>query len=574
VYASNIDVQAVRQVVSRRLHSDPVSVLEEALVLLELHECNQTENRTLIPGDMPFIATCFNSKRCNGWIAIMGDTDGPQLQQAINSRWQFQFFPGRTRRTGVYLLLNMLARYGFVYGRIAAGDAHGLGHFIEDHAPGLLICRGRMDDLELTLSLAAMKLGVPAIVPQDYPFPVGRHVRAQTLDQIADAVVAFPNVRRLLHTPELFPFPAYCKEENRKQKIVPALTWGNTPLSFYIVRKGPVLCPGVDVIGQPTGSIGIVVTIEGHPLDAMDRHYIERAIITSLTMIDGVTVKYDGQSIAIPIAAGVNLDPRAIGDVLVAAVRHQFPKLNKVSVQVIFDTDRLNADAERVRLEKESRELEISQMTEESVDQFCTCVGCSPFAPDHVCILTPQRPPQCGRGLAWIKAGALYNYDDMSNIHHSQLHRQMNSFGLTDKGRLIDEKAGEWEGVNAAVARLSHGRTKRVTLHALGDAPPTGCGCFRLIMFKTDKPRPGIAIMERGYVGRVPDGRSWRDLHYALAGKQTPGIAGADFPYLLSQKFLAGEGGWSAVVWVSPKIAAIMADKLPSTIEIGPQPPA
>jgi len=60
-----------------------------------------------------------------------------------------------------------------------------------------------------------------------------------------------------------------------------------------------------------------------------------------------------------------------------------------------------------------------------------------------------------------------------------------------------------------------------------------------------------------------------RLLHYALTGKQTPGMAGASPPYLFSPKFLQGHGGWKSIVWVSPKIAPIMGKKLPDHVEPG-----
>jgi len=157
----------------------------------------------------------------------------------------------------------------------------------------------------------------------------------------------------------------------------------------------------------------------------------------------------------------------------------------------------------------------------------------------------------------------------MSNIHHSKLHRDINSFGVTQKGRCLDALAGEWEGINEAASRLSHGRTRRILLHSLDENPHTGCACFRLIMFKTDKPRVGIGIMDAGYEGRAPDGRRWKDLHYALSGKQTPGMAGASPAYLFSPKFLRAHGGWQNVVWVSPKIASIMGDSLPDGVMVG-----
>jgi CO dehydrogenase/acetyl-CoA synthase beta subunit len=75
--------------------------------------------------------------------------------------------------------------------------------------------------------------------------------------------------------------------------------------------------------------------------------------------------------------------------------------------------------------------------------------------------------------------------------------------------------------------------------------------------------------MERGYKGRAPDGRTWHDLHYALTGKQTAGMAGAAPSYLRSPRFLAAHGGWDAVVWVSPEIATCMGHDLPPHVSVG-----
>ncbi len=144
----------------------------------------------------------------------------------------------------------------------------------------------------------------------------------------------------------------------------------------------------------------------------------------------------------------------------------------------------------------------------------------------------------------------------------------MNSFNACPKREAIDPIAGEYAGLNETMWRLTGGRVKRVQLHALGDAPHTGCGCFKLIMFRTEVPRAGVAIMGRGYKSSAPDGRTWEDLHYALGGKQAPGIAGASPGYLTSRKFLAAHGGWESVVWVTPDIARIMGADLPSDVVV------
>jgi acetyl-CoA decarbonylase/synthase complex subunit beta len=81
-------------------------------------------------------------------------------------------------------------------------------------------------------------------------------------------------------------------------------------------------------------------------------------------------------------------------------------------------------------------------------------------------------------------------------------------------------------------------------------------------MFRTDQPRPGVAIMHAGWEGKAPDGRRWSDLHYELGGKQAPGVSGCSAGYFSSKKFLQAEGGWKSVVWVTGKVAAIAAKRL------------
>jgi len=571
VYGETPAPERVREQVAARLESDPIGALEDALVLLELHEGSQPRIDDFISDDPAFLGQAFSTKRLNGWLAVLGDEDPEEFERAINARWKFKLVPGRERRTGLYPLLNMVARYGFVYGRIPFGDSHALGHFVEEFAPGLLVCRGKLDDLELSLSLAAMKMGVPAAVPPDYPFPLGRQLRAASLEEMEGAIFAFPNIRRLLDFPETPSLPDYLDPESTGEKFETAVTWGGTPESFYVLRKGEVDAPGAEVIGESGEAMGVVLTAAAEPLDAFDREHIEASAARFLSMNRGVQAQVAAGQLRLALAEGTGLAPERIGETLIAGIRHEFPKIEKIRAEVIFDQERLESTAEEVRTELASRRAEIEAATEESVEEFATCVGCSPFAPDHVCILTPERPPQCNRSYQTIKTGALYGYDDMSSIHHRVLHSGINSFGTCPKGAAIDPVAGEWSGVNAAAAGLSGRRTTRIQLHSLEEAPTTGCGCFQLVMFKTDKPRPGVGVMQRGYKGRAPDGRTWEDLHYALAGKQTPGIAGAAPGYLRSAKFLAAHGGWQSVVWVSPKIAAFMDEDLPEGVEVGPE---
>lgn len=557
---------------------DPVSVLELGLALVEAYETHQGDSAGFFPEDMPFVGQVFSSKRCNGWCHVLGGTQEARdrVVDAIRARWAFAFFDGPSpyRATGVYVLLERLVRYAFVYGRCTPGDPHEMSHFIEDHTPGVLVCLPGMDSVELTLSLAMMKMGVPAVVPEDYPFSLGRSLRVSDDDEIAEAVVGFANIRRLLDHPDVPGYPSYCLEHRPDEAVSPVHTLGDTPESFYLLRKAEEDRNGVVVTGElphggPTG-LGVLVEIPAEPMDAFDCDYIERSIVRELWRLPGHKTEYRDGKLVVGLGAGVRFEPERLGAVICAAVKSGYPRVSSVHVTVcVGDAVSASVWATRAVEDRAARLENMRATTEESMPCFYGCVGCSPFAPDHVCVLTVDRSPQCGRPYGMIKTGAHYGYDDMSFIHHSRLHRDINSFFTVDKGDCLDPQTGEWRGVNEHAARMTEGRTTRIQLHSLKDAPTTGCGCFNYILFETDLPSPGIGIMHRNFGGAAPDGRRWSDLHYALAGKQSPGISGCAAGYFSSPRFLQADGGWARVVWVSDKVAALAKARLPHSAEIG-----
>ena len=580
------EADTIRADIRNTIHTDPVGILEHALALLELYASNQKSIENDVPDDSKFLSDCFSSKRLNGWIAFLGNSNHKYLKERINDTWQFRFFDERSDLTDVYILLNMLVRYAHVYGRKRYSDhdhdhfmdeqcpgpqldTHDMIHFIDEICPGLLVCHGKMTDLELTVSLMAMKIGVPAIVPEQYPFPLGKTINVNSIEDIVNSVVMFPNIRRTLDFPEIPDLPDYCKSSYGKETFKTHTIWGDSEESFCILQKGPVEKTGFDIQGQPEGPLGIVITVDAQPMDAYDCDYIENSSIGKLSYISGVTAYHKNDCMVIEQSKKAGLKPSQIGEVLYLAVRHEFPKLKNVHVDIIFDQKILTGMRESVQEEKRKRAMEIAATTEETTDRFYSCVGCSAFAPNHMCVITPERPPQCGRPYEMIKTGALYAFDDMSNIHHNIQHRTINSFQAFDKGTCIDHINGEWTGVNDQIRRLTHTRTRRTLLHSLKENPHTGCGCFRLILFETQKPRMGIGVMDRKFKGTCPDGRSWKELHYSLGGKQTPGVTGASPNYLFSNKFLQAHNGWDSVVWVSPEIAQLMGDKLPSSVTVG-----
>ena len=81
-----------------------------------------------------------------------------------------------------------------------------------------------------------------------------------------------------------------------------------------------------------------------------------------------------------------------IGVILHAMLHQEYSAIvDKVQVKLYtkeMDIEKLLPQAKKAYDERDER---ISGMTDESVDTFYSCLLCQSFAPNHVCIITPER---------------------------------------------------------------------------------------------------------------------------------------------------------------------------------------
>ena len=95
----------VRARVMERMGNDPISVLENALVLFKLSEVNQPQAENYLLDDDAFLGQTFAAKRSNRWAALLGDGDRDEIEPEINARWRFKFIARREQRAGIYPFL-------------------------------------------------------------------------------------------------------------------------------------------------------------------------------------------------------------------------------------------------------------------------------------------------------------------------------------------------------------------------------------------------------------------------------------------------------------------------------------
>lgn len=121
---------------------------------------------------------------------------------------------------------------------------------------------------------------------------------------------------------------------------------------------------------------------------------------------------------------------------------------------------------------------------------------------------------------------------------------------------------GEFEGVNRFVKKASHGEIERCSLYSVMEYPMTCCGCFEAIALMLPEVN-GIMVVNREYKGTTPSGMSFSTLAGTIGGgAQTPGFAGISKNYILSDRFLQGEGGIERLVWIPAQLKEELKERL------------
>ena len=323
-------------------------------------------------------------------------------------------------------------------------------------------------------------------------------------------------------------------------------------------HKIEVVGPEIDDI--PVGSkISLSYTIEvaGKAMQPDFESVMERKIHSWINCIEGVMHTGQRDMIRIRISkadyeAGFKF--RHLGEVLYAKIKSEFEAVvDKCQVKIVVDADQnkvLRAAANEVF---DRRDARLASMTDESVDQFYTCIMCQAFSPSHVCIVTPERLGLCG-AVSWLDAKATKELDPEGPCQ------------IVPKEHCLDEKLGRYEDVDEAIQKYSHGALEHVTLYSLFQDPMTSCGCFECIC-GVEPCSMGVVITCREHAGVTPLGMSFSEMASMTGGGvQTPGFMGHGKHFISSKKFIAAEGGPARIVWLPKMLKDQMRERLDATI--------
>jgi len=458
--------------------------------------------------------------------------------------------------------VDIIARVAMMFGGVSPGDIGRLLTYAAERAKAIVIVFPGLSDEEIAFVDGMRVLGFPILSLEGYEG--GDWIPASP----ADIVRTGMDLKGIRVTVTAIPIPMGCSpafegKSIRKEEMQVEFGGGRSP-AFELLRMknpgeiedGKVTLIGPEIDSMKEGGaypLGIIVEVTGKTMKRDYEPVLERRIHNFVNYGEGSWHVAQRDLIWVRIskeAFGKGVRIEHIGKLLASKFRMDFPQLlDAVAVTLITDKEKVLEAKKAAEKIYEERDARIKGMRDNDVDTYYSCTLCQTFAPNHVCVITPERPALCG-AISWLDGKIAY---EMSPSGANQ---------PVEKGSLINAQNGEYEGVNRFVKKASHGEIERCSLYSVMEFPMTCCGCFEAIALMLPEVN-GIMVVNREYKGMTPSGMTFSTLAGTIGGgAQTPGFAGISKNYILSDRFLQGEGGIERLVWMPTQLKEELKPRL------------
>jgi acetyl-CoA synthase len=384
-----------------------------------------------------------------------------QLKESgVQMGWDNYIVPyGRDTITGIYPL-NWAIRGALTFGGVKAGQAKKCLEYCKERVFAFGLALGEIDEIKYATGAGAIDMGFPIIADTDIPEirPTGictyEHlVKEKDYKKIVPVCIEIRGVKvKLEKIPIPVPYAAAFEGERvrREEMFVQFGGKYSKALEFLRAKKldevedGKIEVVGPEIDKMEDGKaypLGIAVDVAGRKMQVDFEPILERQIHRFLNYAMGVFHMGQRDMNWIRISknaqkAGFKI--RHFGDILVAKLHDEYGAIvDKVSVKIYTkqeDLDKLLPQAQKVFDERDAR---IMGMKDEDVNIFYSCTLCQSFAPDHVCMISPERLGLCG-AYSWLDGKAAF---EITPTGANQ---------PVKKGKTIDASRGIWEGVNQA----------------------------------------------------------------------------------------------------------------------------
>jgi acetyl-CoA synthase len=526
-------------------------------------------------------------------IFLSGNVNGRSIihqlmEEGVQLGYDTYTVPFGTDTVSAIYALGFAARSALTFGGLKGGQAREMLLYNKNRVFAFVLALGEVDDLKYATAAGAISYGFPTVADTLIPsiLPTGittyEHVVSMPFDDIPgkdDLERAEKLVQRCIEVRGVkikitkVPIPvAYGSafEGERIRKEAMHIEFGGKGGACFEflrmkpseeVEDGKITVVGPEIDAFPVGAnvpLGIVVEVAGRKMEKDFEPVLERQIHHFINGAEGI--QHIGQRDITWIrigkaSAAKGFKIKHLGDILHAKFHAEFGAIvDKLQMTLYTEAAKVHEIREVARAAYHERNQRIANLTDETVDTYYSCTLCQSFAPNHVCIINPERVGLCG-AYNWLDCKASF---------------EINPTGPNQpvpKGLLIDPVKGEWQNCNEFVYQHTNMSINRMTIYSVMDAPMTSCGCFECIMVIIPEAN-GVMVVSREDPSMTPCGMTFSTLAgTAGGGLQTPGMMGHGKYYLTSKKFISADGGFKRVVWMSSILKETMAEELHAVCE-------
>ncbi len=513
----------------------------------------------------------------NLYVFMGGCTDGKQFaeqlaEEGVQLGWETRLVPFGSDVSALVYALGFANRAALSFGGVEPGDFRANLRYNQNRIFAFVLAFGEVTPAKYAAAAGAINYGFPVIADTDIPeiLPTGictyEHVVSNVPhDSMVEKALEVRGCKvKVTKVPVPVAYgPAFAGERIRKADVQVEFGGNKTSAFEFVtsvgideINDGEIEIIGPDIEAVEVGTalpLAIWVEVAGRKMQADFEPILERQIHHMVNGAEGIW--HMGQRDIVwtrvskaGFAAGLRL--RHYGEILHAKMLADYPAIvDKVKVTLITDPDEVERRQTVARKIYDERNRRLATMTDDNVDTFYSCLLCQSFAPDHVCIITPERLGLCG-AYNWLDGKAAFEIDETGPNQP------------VVKGECLDERRGIWQGINDYVYVNSHKSVKSFCAYSIMDRPMTSCGCFEVICAYVPECN-GVMVVNREFQGDTPIGMTFSTLAGNVGGgQQTPGFMGCGKVFLTSRKFLFTEGGHRRLVWMPKELKELLAADL------------
>ena len=526
---------------------------------------------------------CFLSGNVNGRSIIH-----QLIEEGVELGYDTYTVPFGTDTISAIYALGFAVRSALTFGGLKGGQGRDILLYNKDRVFAFVIALGEVDDLKYAAAAGAINFGFPVIadtvIPEILPTGVTRYEHVVSMpfneiegkddleraERLVQKCIEVRGVKvKIADVPVPVPYGSAFEGEVVRKADMRVEFGGKNSRCFEYLHMAPlddIVDGKVEIVGptfdevpaQGFMDMGIVVEVAGRQMQQDFEPVLERQIHYFINGASGI--QHIGQRDIAWIrisnnAAEKGFNLEHFGKILHARFKTDFGAIvDKVQVTIYTDPEKHHEWLNKAREAYDFRNRRLADLTDNKVEEFYSCTLCQSFAPNHVCVVSPQRLGLCG-AYNWLDCKASFSINPTGPNQPIKL------------GKSIDSEKGYWTGTNDYAKVGSHGVVQEVSMYSIMENPMTACGCFECIVMLIPEAN-GVMVVSREDTSMTPAGMTFSTLAgIAGGGLQTPGVMGVGKYYLISPKFISADGGFKRVVWMSSILKEAMPEELKVVVE-------